>query len=182
MASGGRVHIDCPSELETNISTQALTQVWEQTQENEILVDKMEMKKANGEWIEDSIEKAISQPRPSHRMKKANGEWIEDSIEKAISQPRPSHRFGSKLRRTKFSLIKWSKLKARINNHRKQELLEKIKDEEGKWGEWIEDSIEMATYLQDHFQGIYSKDMTIDFHMLEEIIPSVIGDEVNIDP
>ncbi|KAK8589898.1 hypothetical protein V6N12_024288 [Hibiscus sabdariffa] len=28
-----------------------------------------------------------------------------------ISHPRNSHRFGSKLRRTKYSLIRWSKLK-----------------------------------------------------------------------
>ncbi|KAK9024523.1 hypothetical protein V6N11_004682 [Hibiscus sabdariffa] len=49
-----------------------------------------------------------------------------------LSQPSPSHRFGSKLRKTKFSLIKWSKLKARINNQRKQELLEKIKLYQGK--------------------------------------------------
>ncbi|KAK9037482.1 hypothetical protein V6N11_022393 [Hibiscus sabdariffa] len=34
---------------------------------------------------------------------------------KTTLQPRPSHRFGSKLRRTKLSLIKWSKLKTRVN-------------------------------------------------------------------
>ncbi|KAK8983644.1 hypothetical protein V6N11_074045 [Hibiscus sabdariffa] len=49
-----------------------------------------------------------------------------------LSQPSPSHRFGSKLRKTNFYLIKWSKLKARINNQRKQELLEKIKLYQGK--------------------------------------------------
>ncbi|KAK8600295.1 hypothetical protein V6N12_050151 [Hibiscus sabdariffa] len=49
-----------------------------------------------------------------------------------MSQPRPSHRFGSKLRRTKFALIKWSKLKTRINNQRKQFLLERIKSYQGK--------------------------------------------------
>ncbi|KAL4355068.1 hypothetical protein GQ457_06G018210 [Hibiscus cannabinus] len=41
-------------------------------------------------------------------------------------------KFGSKLRRTKFSLIKLSKLKTRIHNNRKQELLEKIKAYQGK--------------------------------------------------
>ncbi|KAK8544996.1 hypothetical protein V6N12_025851 [Hibiscus sabdariffa] len=49
-----------------------------------------------------------------------------------ISQPRISHRFGSKLRRTKYSLIKWSKLKSRFNNQKKQELLGKIKSLQGK--------------------------------------------------
>ncbi|KAK9030409.1 hypothetical protein V6N11_031836 [Hibiscus sabdariffa] len=51
-----------------------------------------------------------------------------------ISQPRISHRFGSKLRRTKYSLIKWSKLKSRVNNQKKQELLGKIKSLQGKHG------------------------------------------------
>ncbi|KAK9004232.1 hypothetical protein V6N11_002039 [Hibiscus sabdariffa] len=49
-----------------------------------------------------------------------------------ISQPRISHRFGSKLRKTKYSLIKWSKLKSRVNNQKKQELLGKIKSLQGK--------------------------------------------------
>ncbi|KAK9020855.1 hypothetical protein V6N11_010867 [Hibiscus sabdariffa] len=48
------------------------------------------------------------------------------------SQPRPSHRFGSKLRRTKFSLIKWSKMKTRVNNQRKQQLMERINSYQGK--------------------------------------------------
>ncbi|KAK9042566.1 hypothetical protein V6N11_017635 [Hibiscus sabdariffa] len=47
------------------------------------------------------------------------------------TQPRPFHRFGCKLRRTKYSLIKWSKLKTRTHNIRKQELLEKIKAYQG---------------------------------------------------
>ncbi|KAK8476569.1 hypothetical protein V6N11_061875 [Hibiscus sabdariffa] len=51
---------------------------------------------------------------------------------KPTSQPRPSHRFGSKLRRTKFSLIKWSKMKTRVNNQRKQELMDRIKSYQGK--------------------------------------------------
>ncbi|KAK8989039.1 hypothetical protein V6N11_030407 [Hibiscus sabdariffa] len=149
------------------------------------------------------------------------------------TQPRPSHRFGSKLRRTKYSLIKWSKLKTRIHNNRKQELLEKIKAYQGKqmskaetadskackkeldsmwegkerywhqrarveWlkygdkntkffhamtlqhrrrnsicrlkkasGEWIEDSNEIASHIQNHFQSIYSKDMTIVPNLLD---------------
>ncbi|KAK8975560.1 hypothetical protein V6N11_055708 [Hibiscus sabdariffa] len=49
-----------------------------------------------------------------------------------ISQPRNSHRFGSKLRRTKFSLIRWSKVKNRVNNQRKSELQRKIKSFQGK--------------------------------------------------
>ncbi|KAK8507257.1 hypothetical protein V6N12_008599 [Hibiscus sabdariffa] len=50
----------------------------------------------------------------------------------STSQPRNSHRFGSKLRRTKFSLIRWSKLKSRINNQKKLELEKKIKSYQGK--------------------------------------------------
>ncbi|KAK8494411.1 hypothetical protein V6N12_002358 [Hibiscus sabdariffa] len=43
-----------------------------------------------------------------------------------ISQPRNSHRFGSKLRRTKHTLIRWSKLKDRVKNQRKIELQRRI--------------------------------------------------------
>ncbi|KAK9011971.1 hypothetical protein V6N11_040042 [Hibiscus sabdariffa] len=49
-----------------------------------------------------------------------------------ISQSRNSQRFGSKLRRTEFSLIRWSKLKFRVNNHRKMGLQTKIKSFQGK--------------------------------------------------
>ncbi|KAL4313206.1 hypothetical protein GQ457_01G023540 [Hibiscus cannabinus] len=51
---------------------------------------------------------------------------------KTLSQPIPSHRFRRKLRRKKFSLIKWSKLKAKFHNQRKQELLKRIKLYQGK--------------------------------------------------
>ncbi|KAK8596659.1 hypothetical protein V6N12_065142 [Hibiscus sabdariffa] len=36
-----------------------------------------------------------------------------------ISQSRNSHRFGSKLRRTKYTLIRWNKLKDRVKNQMK---------------------------------------------------------------
>ncbi|KAK8559229.1 hypothetical protein V6N12_042511 [Hibiscus sabdariffa] len=49
-----------------------------------------------------------------------------------ISQPRSSHRFGSKLRRTKYSLIRCSKLKSRVNNQKNMELQRKIKSFQGK--------------------------------------------------
>ncbi|KAL4355323.1 hypothetical protein GQ457_06G003800 [Hibiscus cannabinus] len=162
-----------------------------------------------------------------------------------ISQPRNSHRFGSKLRRTKYSLIKWSKLKSQVDNHKKLELLNKIKSLQGKqmskhelsefnickkeldkmweseerywhqrarinWlqfgdkntkffhattlqhrrmnsicrikkenGEWIVEPKEMAIYFQHHFQEIYAKDMSINFHLLEDLIPSVITEDMN---
>ncbi|KAK9037233.1 hypothetical protein V6N11_022152 [Hibiscus sabdariffa] len=49
-----------------------------------------------------------------------------------ISQPRNSHRFGSKLRRTKYTLIRWSKLKDRVRHQRKLELERRIESYQGK--------------------------------------------------
>ncbi|KAL4279725.1 hypothetical protein GQ457_03G026420 [Hibiscus cannabinus] len=50
-----------------------------------------------------------------------------------ISHPRSSHRFGSELRMTKYSLIKWSKTKSRVNNKKKHYLqLSKIELSESK--------------------------------------------------
>ncbi|KAK8554232.1 hypothetical protein V6N12_031201 [Hibiscus sabdariffa] len=49
-----------------------------------------------------------------------------------ISQPRNSHRFESKLRRTKYTLIRWSKLKDRVKNERKAELQRRIELYQGK--------------------------------------------------
>ncbi|KAK8996479.1 hypothetical protein V6N11_081751 [Hibiscus sabdariffa] len=48
------------------------------------------------------------------------------------SQPRNSHRFGSKLRRTKFTLLRWSKLRDRVKNLRKNELRRRIQHYQGK--------------------------------------------------
>ncbi|KAK9005869.1 hypothetical protein V6N11_043289 [Hibiscus sabdariffa] len=48
------------------------------------------------------------------------------------SQPRNSHRFGSKLRKTKYTLIRWSKLKDRVKSQRKMELQRRIKYYQGK--------------------------------------------------
>ncbi|KAL4378358.1 hypothetical protein GQ457_02G030160 [Hibiscus cannabinus] len=62
---------------------------------------------------------------------------------KPISQPRISHRFGSKLRRTKFTLVRWSKLKDRVKNLRKTELHRRIEHLQGKQftGEELSESI-----------------------------------------
>ncbi|KAK8516296.1 hypothetical protein V6N12_068905 [Hibiscus sabdariffa] len=49
-----------------------------------------------------------------------------------ISQSRNSHRFGSKLRRTKYTLIRWSKLKDHVKNQRKIELQRRIEYYQGK--------------------------------------------------
>ncbi|KAK9032251.1 hypothetical protein V6N11_056525 [Hibiscus sabdariffa] len=49
----------------------------------------------------------------------------------SISQPRNSHRFGSKLRRTKFTLLRWSKLKDHVKNQRKIELHRRIEHYQG---------------------------------------------------
>ncbi|KAK9034092.1 hypothetical protein V6N11_050270 [Hibiscus sabdariffa] len=49
-----------------------------------------------------------------------------------VSQPRHSHRFGSKLRRTKWTLLKWSKLRDRVKNLRKIELRRRIEHFQGK--------------------------------------------------
>ncbi|KAL4335589.1 hypothetical protein GQ457_07G003500 [Hibiscus cannabinus] len=60
--------------------------------------------------------------------------------------------------------------------HRRMNSICKIKKMNG---EWIEETKEISMYLQHHFQGIYSKDKIINFQSLEDIIPSIIGEEVN---
>ncbi|KAK8614004.1 hypothetical protein V6N13_122383 [Hibiscus sabdariffa] len=46
--------------------------------------------------------------------------------------PKKSHRFGCKLRRTKYSLIRWSKLKSRVNNQKKHEVQRSIRSYQGR--------------------------------------------------
>ncbi|KAK8533819.1 hypothetical protein V6N12_047223 [Hibiscus sabdariffa] len=71
--------------------------------------------------------------------------------------------FGRKLKRTRTKLIKWNK---------------GLKDENG---EGLKNDMDIASHLQEYFQNVYSKDYSLNYDSLAEVIPEIITPSLNLD-
>ncbi|KAK9026734.1 hypothetical protein V6N11_039568 [Hibiscus sabdariffa] len=100
--------------------------------DNEAILEKLDRVLCSPEWnilfpkAMAMLDIAIGSDHEEDCTSTVQGSW------EPVSQPRNSHRFGSKLRRTNYTLIRWSKLKDRVKNRKKKELQRKIEYYQGK--------------------------------------------------
>ncbi|KAL4351327.1 hypothetical protein GQ457_06G004380 [Hibiscus cannabinus] len=60
--------------------------------------------------------------------------------------------------------------------NRRQNCICRIKNSQG---EWLEDDKDIAQLFQEHFKGVYTKALSIDFDSISDIIPRVVTEEMN---